>query len=313
MNIVIITDDDMDYQSLWLMLSTKGWIVQRAEEGEDFYEYIESGLSDVGIIALRNLNDCKLLLSSVRAEGVTAPLTIVDWTGNISTQSVAALLDDGADDVQSSPVDRHLLIARLQNARRRSAGAASRWVQVGDMRFDLSSLQLTINHERVDLRPREAALMECLALNLESVVSKDEILSHLYGGIDEPEPKIIDVFVCNLRRRIKQAGGDGDHIYNLRRRGYVLSSNPKTKPRDSVVGVDLLCYIARNPECTVPDLVSTFGTPLEQVNGMLVHPKKKGWLRQDQIDGQKAHKLTITRSGLERLNRDGLLEEKEAA
>ena len=99
---------------------------------------------------------------------------------------------------------------------------------VVDVRFDtalpeiLNSLETKIGDTRLDLTAKEFRIIEFLALRKGAVLSEDAFLNHLYGGIDEPEPKIIDVFMCKLRRKIADAGASGVVIDTIWGQGYIL-------------------------------------------------------------------------------------------
>ena len=103
---------------------------------------------------------------------------------------------------------------------RRTHGHGSATISVGNLIFDLSRNYAKVGEKRIDLTAKEFLIIEFLALRKGAVLSKDAFLSHLYGGIDEPEPKIIDVFTCKLRRKLVDNGAEGLNIDTVWGQGY---------------------------------------------------------------------------------------------
>ena len=133
-----------------------------------------------------------------------------------------ALLEAGADDALDKPFHRDELIARLRAIVRRSRGHALAKIVVGDLTLDLDQMNVTINKTAVHLTGAEWRMLQLLALRVNTVVTKQAILDHLYGGRDEPELKTIDVFICKLRRKLFEASGGRDYIETIWGRGYAL-------------------------------------------------------------------------------------------
>ena len=95
-------------------------------------------------------------------------------------------------------------------------------IVVGLLRISLEKKQLTVNDVRLHLTGKEFQVLEFLALRLGQTVTKEMFLNHLYGGIDEPELKIIDVFICRLRKKIQAAANGARYIETVWGRGYTL-------------------------------------------------------------------------------------------
>ena len=115
-------------------------------------------------------------------------------------------LTAGADDVVELEMDRIELIARIRAVVRRSRGYSQSSLRVGDLTLDVDQHDVTANGVRVPFTPREFAILELLVLRRNMIMTKEAILAHLYGGLDEPEIKIIDVFVCKIRNKLAKAG-----------------------------------------------------------------------------------------------------------
>ena len=127
----------------------------------------------------------------------------------------------GADDFISKPFDKGELIARLQAIVRRSKGHSQPTLQIGNMILNLESRSVTVGGQPVHLTGKEYAILELLVLRKGMVLTKEVFLNHLYGGMDEPEMKIIDVFICKLRKKLAQSGAD-NLIGTVWGRGYMI-------------------------------------------------------------------------------------------
>jgi two-component system cell cycle response regulator CtrA len=127
----------------------------------------------------------------------------------------------GADDFITKPFDQQELLARIQAIVRRAKGFSQPTLSVGSLTLNLGSREVRVDGRDVHLTGKEYAILELLTLRKGLVLTKEVFLNHLYGGIDEPEAKIIDVFICKLRKKLAQAGA-GELIGTVWGRGYVL-------------------------------------------------------------------------------------------
>jgi two-component system cell cycle response regulator CtrA len=129
--------------------------------------------------------------------------------------------ETGADDYLVKPFDREELLARMRAIVRRAKGFAEPTLRVGPIELRLGAREVTVNGKPVHLTGKEFSILELLVLRRGMVLSKEAFLNHLYGGMDEPEIKIIDVFVCKLRKKLAEASGE-QLIGTVWGRGYVL-------------------------------------------------------------------------------------------
>jgi two-component system cell cycle response regulator CtrA len=139
----------------------------------------------------------------------------------------------GADDFITKPFDKAELLARMQAVVRRSKGFSQPMLRVGDLQLNLDSREVAIGSQIVHLTGKEYAILELLVLRKGMVLTKEAFLNHLYGGMDEPEMKIIDVFICKLRKKLAQAGA-ANLIGTVWGRGYMIrepTSEPAPKSR----------------------------------------------------------------------------------
>jgi two-component system, cell cycle response regulator CtrA len=221
MRILLIEDDNAQAQSIELMLKSEGFNVYTTDLGE---EGIDLGrIYDYDIILL-DLNLPDMLgfevLRSLRMSKVKAPILIL--TGLDTIENKVRGLGLGADDYLTKPFHKDELVARIHAIVRRSKGHAQSVIQTGNLFVDLDAKKVEINGIPVHLTRKEYQMLELFSLRKGTTLTKEMFLNHLYGGMDEPEPKIIDVFICKLRKKLAGASGGDEFIETVWARGYVL-------------------------------------------------------------------------------------------
>jgi two-component system cell cycle response regulator CtrA len=144
---------------------------------------------------------------------------ILSGTAEIDTK--VKTLGGGADDYLTKPFHKDELVARIHAVVRRSKGHAQSVIATGDILVNLDAKTVEVNGQRVHLTGKEYQMLELLSLRKGTTLTKEMFLNHLYGGMDEPELKIIDVFICKLRKKLQAAAG-GHYIETVWGRGYVL-------------------------------------------------------------------------------------------
>jgi two-component system, cell cycle response regulator CtrA len=151
---------------------------------------------------------------------VKTPILIL--SGLAGTKDKVRGLGFGADDYMTKPFHREELVARIHAIVRRSKGHAQSVIQTGDLVVNLDTKGVQVNGAQVHLTGKEYQMLELLALRKGTTLTKEMFLNHLYGGMDEPEIKIIDVFMCKLRKKLANASDGKDYIETVWGRGYVL-------------------------------------------------------------------------------------------
>ena len=221
MRVLIIEDDISTAQSIELMLKSESFNVYTTNLGE---EGIDLGkVYDYDIILLDlNLPDMSgfEVLRSLRASKVRTPTLILSGLAGIEDKVKG--FGFGADDYMTKPFRKEELVARILAVVRRSKGHAQSLVQSGDLGVNLDSKTVEISGARVHRTGKEYQMLELLSLRKGMTLTKEMFLNHLYGGIDEPEMKIIDVFMCKLRKKLANASGGKNYIETVWGRGYVL-------------------------------------------------------------------------------------------
>ena len=220
MRVLLIEDDSATAQSIELMLKSEGFNVYTTDLGE---EGVDLGkIYDYDIILLDlNLPDMGGMdvLRHLRVGKVNTPVMILSGTAEIDTK--VKTLGGGADDYMTKPFHKDELVARIHAVVRRSKGHAQSVIKTGEITVNLDAKTVDVNGCRVHLTGKEYQMLELLSLRKGTTLTKEMFLNHLYGGMDEPELKIIDVFICKLRKKLQVAAG-AHHIETVWGRGYVL-------------------------------------------------------------------------------------------
>ncbi len=160
------------------------------------------------------------VLRSLRISKVKTPTLILSALGGIEDKVKA--FGVGADDYMTKPFHREELVARIHAIVRRSKGHAQSVIQTDDLVVNLDTMTGEVNGARLHLTGKEYAMLELLSVRKGMTLTKEMFLNHLYGGMDEPHMKIIDVFMCKLRRKLAKASGGKNYIETVWGRGYVL-------------------------------------------------------------------------------------------
>lgn len=220
MRVLLIEDDPSTSKSIELMLSAEGFNIYSTDLGE---EGIDLGkLYDYDIILLDlNLPDMHGydVLKKLRLSKVNTPILIL--SGMVELENKVKGLGFGADDYLTKPFYKEELVARIQAIIRRSKGHAESIIRTGKLSVNLDKKTVEIDGQRVHLTGKEYAMLELLSLRKTTTLTKEMFLNHLYGGMDEPELKIIDVFICKLRKKLASISGE-NYIETVWGRGYVL-------------------------------------------------------------------------------------------
>jgi len=221
MRVLLIEDDSATAQSIELMLKSEGFNVYTTDLGE---EGVDLGkLYDYDIILLDlNLPDMSgyEVLKTLRVAKVGTPILILSGLAGIENKVRG--FGFGADDYMTKPFHKDELVARIHALVRRSKGHSQSVINTDKLAVNLNTKTVEVDNQCVHLTGKEYQMLELLSLRKGTLITKEMFLNHLYGGMDEPEQKIIDVFICKLRKKLTAATEGEHHIETVWGRGYVL-------------------------------------------------------------------------------------------
>lgn len=221
MRVLLVEDDPTTAKSIELMLTHANLNVYTTDLGEEGIDLAK--LYDYDLILLDiNLPDMNghEVLRQLRLSKIETPILIL--SGDDDTESKIKGFGFGADDYLTKPFHREELIARIHAIIRRSKGHAQSIITTGRISVNLDAKTVDVGGATVHLTGKEYQMFELLSLRKGTTLTKEMFLNHLYGGMDEPELKIIDVFICKLRKKLAEATEGENYIETVWGRGYVL-------------------------------------------------------------------------------------------
>ncbi len=221
MRILLVEDDPTTSKSIEMMLGTANLNVYATDLGEEGIDLAK--LYDYDLILLDlNLPDIHGhdVLKQLRMSRIETPILILSGSDDIENKIKG--FGVGADDYMTKPFNRDELVARIHAIVRRSKGHSQSVIRTGTVEVNLDAKSVDVDGKPVHLTGKEYQMLELLSLRKGTTLTKEMFLNHLYGGMDEPELKIIDVFICKLRKKLSTATGGETHIETVWGRGYVL-------------------------------------------------------------------------------------------
>ena len=229
MRVLLVEDEAAFAQTLELMLRSEAFEVVAAALGEEGLRLAKADEHDIIVLDL-NLPDMSgyEVLRSLRLSRVKTPVLILSGLNGIGDKVKG--LGFGADDYLTKPFNKDELVARIHAIVRRSAQEAEAVVRCGDLAVRLGAKRAEIAGIPVQLTGKEYAVLELMAIRPGSAITKEMFLNAIYGGMDEPDLKIIDVFVCKLRKKLADASGGKNYIETIWGRGYVLRAPEEVRP-----------------------------------------------------------------------------------
>ncbi|MFN4281197.1 MAG: response regulator transcription factor CtrA [Alphaproteobacteria bacterium] len=229
MRVLLIEDDSATAKSVELMLKSEGFVVDCTDLGEDGLEIGKLYDYDLMLLDLMLPDiDGYEVLRRLRAARINTPVLIL--SGLTEPDKKIKGLGFGADDYLTKPFDKGELIARIHAIIRRSKGHSESVIRTGRLVVNLDARTVEVDSQPLHLTGKEYGILELLSLRKGTTLTKEMFLNHLYGGMDEPELKIIDVFICKLRKKLATATSGDNYIETVWGRGYVLRDPNEDAP-----------------------------------------------------------------------------------
>lgn len=235
MRILLIEDDPVTSRSIALMLGHANFNVYTTDLGEEGIDLAK--LYDYNLIlldlVLPDINGHDVL-RQLRVARIDTPILIL--SGETDTENKMRGFGSGADDYLTKPFHLEELIARIHAIIRRSKGHSQSIIKTGDIEVNLDGKTVEVRGNAVHLTGKEYQMLELLSLRKGTTLTKEMFFNQIYGVMDEPKLKIIDVFICKLRKKLSEATGRENHIETVWGRGYVLRDpKPDTSAQDMAI------------------------------------------------------------------------------
>ena len=237
MRILLIEDDVPTSKGIESLLKKEGVIVDSTSFGQygievgKIYDYDGIVLD----LILPDIDGVEVI-KKLRSSNIKTPVIVL--SGLSECKDKVDCLNMGADDYITKPFEGKELVSRIQAVIRRSKGHADSVIKIGRMTVNLQNRHVNIDNKVLHLTGKEYSILELLCLRKGATLTKDMFLNHLYGGMDEPELKIIDVFVCKLRKKLMDALGGECYIETVWGRGYTIKDVDQS-PSENVLTLPL--------------------------------------------------------------------------
>ena len=223
MRILLIEDDEKIASFIIKGLKAAGFAVDHAADGHTGLNLAATEPYDAAIVDIMLPKmDGLTLIKALREERINTPIIILSAKDSIDDRVRG--LHTGGDDYLTKPFAFSELLARVQALLRRNSGAAEPTrLSFADLSIDLLTRDVRRGDQRIDLQPREFALLEYLMRNVGKVVSKTMIMEHVWDYHFDPQTNVVEARICRLRDKIEK-GFDEKLIHTVRGVGYVLRS-----------------------------------------------------------------------------------------
>lgn len=233
MRLLVIEDEHLIAKGIRSACISEGFVCHVTHNGLDGIEMIQFYDYDAIILDLI-LPDMSGFEILERVKSIKKNTPVVILSGLSSIDDKVKCLSAGADDYLTKPFSKIELLARIYAIIRRVSGMASSVITIGPMNLDFSNRVVTIYDIEVSLTSKEYSILELLTLKRGSIITKETFLNHIYGGMDEPDLKIVDVFICKLRKKLSDMSGGLNFVETVWGRGYTIKETPDFEKNKTV-------------------------------------------------------------------------------
>ena len=227
MRVLVVEDDSKVIREIVELLMAAGSVVDQVETGIEALDLINHYEYDIVLLDII-LPDSEGydIIKKIRLSKIDVPILV--FSGLSRPQAKVKALSLGADDFLTKPYDNSELIARIKAIVRRSNGFSHHIISCGEISINTESREVKIKNKLIHLTNKEYSILELLVLRKGFVLTKEVFLNHLYGGMDEPEIKIIDVFICKLRKKLSIYEKE-NYIITVWGKGYMMKDEIRKK------------------------------------------------------------------------------------
>jgi len=225
MRVLIAENNNSRKDTMIAYLSNMGFNTYACYDADEAIELAKIYDYDIMVLSM-HMPGGKNVIRELRANRINTPIMVI--MEDTAPEKTADILSYGADDVMQIPLAPVELSARLTAIIRRSKGHAQSIINTGKITVNLDAKTVEVSGKPVHLTGKEYQMLELFSLRKGMTLAKEVFLDHLYGGMDEPKLKIIDVFVCRLRKKLSEATQDGSYIKTVWGRGYRMDE-PQAK------------------------------------------------------------------------------------
>ncbi len=220
---ILLVEDEKDLADIVKQgLEEEGYAVDVPHDGEEGLYMAENFPGDVIILDIMlPVIDGLTILSSIRRKGVATPVILL--TARDALLDKIKGLDTGADDYLTKPFEFSELLARIRSLMRRKGQTKEAVIHIGDLEINTASHEVARHSTPIKLSAREYALLELLAYNRDSVLSRTDIVEHIYNEDAEMDSNVVDVYINYLRNKIDK-GFKTKLIHTVRGAGYMLKT-----------------------------------------------------------------------------------------
>lgn len=221
MRVLMIDDNCFFTQSVELLMKDAGVNFTSADGGDEGIDLLKNYDFDLVLLDV-NMPDMDgfQVIRAMRDSKINVPVMFLSADNGSETKVKA--FSAGADDYVTKPFNGPELVARAKAIVRRAKGHSRSVVEIGELVIDLDTKTARVGDKLVPLTGKEYSVLEMLAIHKDTTITKEMFLNHMYGGMDEPDDKIIDVFVCKVRKKLMVASGGVNYVETVWGRGYLL-------------------------------------------------------------------------------------------
>ncbi|GLI53855.1 response regulator [Thermodesulfovibrio yellowstonii] len=220
MRILIVEDEKSLAEIIKKGLEEEGYAVDVAYDGEEGLFMAENQPADLIILDIMlPVIDGMTILKKIRKAGIKTPVLML--TAKDTVMDKVSGLDTGADDYLTKPFSFEELLARIRALLRRSSDIKASTIEIDDLMINMATHEVMRGGKQIMLSPKEYSLLEYMALNKNKVLSRTDLIEHIYDENSDFDSNVIDVFINRLRNKIDREF-DKKLIHTVRGAGYIL-------------------------------------------------------------------------------------------